>query len=49
MAKHPPDLVVSDMMMPIMDGYALRCAMRENPALKAIPVILTSSVRRKTN
>ena len=48
MAKHPPDLVVSDMMMPIMDGYALVRAMRETPALKAIPVILTSSVRRKT-
>jgi CheY-like chemotaxis protein len=48
MTKNPPDLVVSDMMMPIMDGHALLHAMRANPALKSIPVILTSSVRRQT-
>jgi CheY-like chemotaxis protein len=47
MAKHPPDLVVSDMMMPIMDGYSMLRTMRATPALKSIPVILTSSVRRR--
>jgi len=47
MAKHPPDLVVSDMMMPIMDGYSMLHAIRATPALKAIPVVLTSSVSRQ--
>jgi CheY-like chemotaxis protein len=47
MAHHRPDLVVSDMMMPIMDGYSLLHAVRANPALKSIPVILTSSMRRQ--
>jgi CheY-like chemotaxis protein len=48
MAQHPPDLVVSDMMMPIMDGYTMLNVMRANPSLKSIPVILTSSVRQQT-
>jgi len=48
MAKNRPDLVVSDMMMPIMDGYALLHAMRASPVLKSIPVVLTSSARRQT-
>jgi CheY-like chemotaxis protein len=47
MGKHPPDLVVADMMMPIMDGCALLHAMRASPALKSIPVILMSTVRRQ--
>jgi CheY-like chemotaxis protein len=47
MAKHPPDLVVSDMMMPIMDGYSMLQVMRATPALKSIPVILTSSARQR--
>jgi CheY-like chemotaxis protein len=48
MAKNRPDLVISDMMMPAMDGCALLHAMRNSPALKSIPVLLMSSVRRQT-
>jgi len=47
MSQKAPDLVVSDMMMPIMDGYALLHAMRASSALKSIPVILTSAVRKQ--
>jgi CheY-like chemotaxis protein len=47
MANHPPDLVVSDMMMPIMDGPSMLHAMRASPVLKSIPVILTSAVRQR--
>jgi CheY-like chemotaxis protein len=46
MEKKSPDLVVSDMMMPIMDGYAMLGAMRARAALKSIPVVLTSAARR---
>jgi diguanylate cyclase (GGDEF)-like protein/PAS domain S-box-containing protein len=39
----PPDVVVSDLLMPEMDGLALCQAMRRTPALAAVPVVLVSS------
>jgi CheY-like chemotaxis protein len=48
MERRVPDLVVSDMMMPLVDGYALLCEMRSRPNLKSVPVLLTSSVSRRT-
>jgi CheY-like chemotaxis protein len=47
MERRVPDLVVSDMMMPLMDGYALLREMRSRSNLKAVPVLLTSSVTRR--
>ena len=38
-----PDLVLTDVMMPEMDGFALLKALRENPATRAIPVIMLSA------
>lgn len=43
-----PDVVVSDFMMPVMDGAALLGAMRSDERLRAIPVILTSSLAEQT-
>lgn len=39
----PPDLIVSDVMMPRMDGFALLRALREDPKLRDIPTILLSA------
>ena len=39
----PPDLVVSDLAMPVMDGLALCRAIREDPELEFVPVILLSA------
>ena len=39
-----PDLVVSDYMMPGLDGKGLALAMQEDPELAAIPLILMSAV-----
>ena len=38
-----PDLVISDMMMPRMDGSALLRGLREDPELELIPVVLLTA------
>jgi PAS domain S-box-containing protein len=38
-----PDLILSDIMMPGLDGFGLLRAIRENPALRTTPVILLSA------
>jgi class 3 adenylate cyclase len=39
-----PDLVVSDIMMPVMDGYALTRRLRSNPDTALLPVVLVTSL-----
>ncbi|MFB2919445.1 ATP-binding protein [Aerosakkonema funiforme] len=41
--KHPPDLVLSDVMMPEMDGFQLLQALRSHPDTKSIPIVLLSA------
>jgi PAS domain S-box-containing protein len=40
---HLPDLVLSDVMMPKLDGFGLLRALRADPALREIPIILLSA------
>lgn len=40
MAETRPDLVISDLMMPVMDGAALLRAIRERPEWRDIPFVL---------
>jgi CheY-like chemotaxis protein len=40
----PPDIVISDCMMPRMDGVALMHAMRRNGALAHVPLVLVSAL-----
>lgn len=44
-----PDLVVSDIMMPEIDGYRLLERMREDPRLIAVPVIFLSALGDATS
>src|SRR5262249_36739742 len=41
--ERPPDLVLSDVMMPKLDGFGLLKALREDELLATIPVILLSA------
>ena len=40
---HPPDLIVSDVMMPILDGFGLLKALRGDEKTRTIPVVLLSA------
>ena len=42
--EHRPQLVLSDIIMPEMDGYQLCRAIKEDPALRDIPVILVTAL-----
>ena len=39
----PPDVILTDVMMPRLDGLSLLRALRESPATKTVPVILLSA------
>jgi PAS domain S-box-containing protein len=41
--RHKPDLVLSDAMMPVLDGLELVRAVRSDPNLAALPVLLLSA------
>src|SRR6266508_797937 len=42
-AADPPDLVLLDVVMPEMDGYAVCRSLRENPDTQVLPVIMLTS------
>src|SRR6201988_1556396 len=42
-AKQRPDLILMDVQLPIMDGYAATRRIKADPALRAIPVIAVTS------
>ena len=43
--SHQPDLIVTDVMMPKMDGYEMVRRVRANPATRFIPVIIQTAAR----
>ena len=43
MAQRRPDLVLLDLMMPVLDGFAVLEAMRERESTRAVPVIVLSA------
>jgi CheY-like chemotaxis protein len=43
LAGSRPDLIVLDLVMPVMDGWAFREAQRSSPSLAAIPTVVLSA------
>ncbi|HEY7974949.1 MAG TPA: ATP-binding protein, partial [Ktedonobacterales bacterium] len=41
--EQPPDLIMADVMMPDLDGFALLTALRDDPKTHALPIILLSA------
>jgi two-component system, sensor histidine kinase and response regulator len=42
--ERPPTLIVSDITMPVMDGYTMCHAIKNDPALQDIPIILLTAL-----
>ncbi len=42
-----PDLIITDVMMPRMDGYDMARRVRENPLTRFIPIIIQSAARQE--
>ncbi len=47
--SHKPDLIISDIQMPQMDGFAMLQALRADVALAEIPVILLTSLQERAH
>ena len=45
--KQRPDLVLCDLMMPVMDGKEFTKAMKADARLKAIPILILSALKRE--
>jgi len=43
----PPDLILLDYKMPVMDGKQFLAVMRRTPALESIPIIILSAATRE--
>ena len=48
-AREKPDLIVLDITMPVMDGVEMLTRLREQPELKATPVIMLTAESAREN
>jgi len=48
-AEDPPDLVLLDVMMPVMDGFAVCRALREREATRLVPVVVMTALQGVDN
>ncbi len=41
--RHNPDLIISDILMPVMDGYVFYKELKKNPAASRIPILILTA------
>jgi CheY-like chemotaxis protein len=44
--RDPPDLVLTDVMMPVMDGHELLLHLRDDPGLEGLAIVVMSAAQR---
>ncbi len=44
LATHSVDMILLDLMMPVMDGFATLAALKEDPELRQLPVVVVSAL-----
>jgi two-component system, cell cycle response regulator len=47
--RETPDLIILDITMPVMDGVTMLTQLKQNPELKAIPVIMLTAESGREN
>jgi two-component system cell cycle response regulator len=48
-AREKPDVILLDVTMPVMDGVTMLTKLKEDPALKSIPVIMLTAESGREN
>lgn len=48
-AREKPDLIILDVTMPVMDGVTMLTKLKEDPELKAIPVVMLTAESGREN
>ena len=46
--ERPPDLILLDLMMPVMNGWEFREEQKRDPAIAGVPVVVVSAAARAT-
>jgi DNA-binding response OmpR family regulator len=47
--EDPPDLLVCDLMMPVMDGFAVTRELKADPALSSLPILILTALKREND
>ncbi len=48
-AEDRPDVLVCDLMMPVMDGFAVTGAIKGDPALRGIRILILTALKREND
>jgi CheY-like chemotaxis protein len=48
-AGHRPDLILLDLIMPVMDGFEVLKTLKSHPSMKSIPVVVYSGASSNSN
>ena len=47
-AQHRPDLIIADLLMPVMDGYQMIQSLKANPHTSSIPILVITALPERS-